>query len=61
MTLKSLSKLIDPTIWFPSNLALQGAESESKGNSGSNNNYSSALSVKGFDFVKSQDTQTDIY
>lgn len=61
MPLKSLSNLAEPTVWFPSAPVgtLQGADSESSGNSGSHNNYSGTLSVTGFTSVKSQDTQTD--
>ncbi len=59
VSLKSLFNLVDPTMWFPSApvVALQGAESKSRGNSGSYNNYCSALSVTGF---ASQDTKNNI-
>lgn len=62
VSLKSLSNLVDPTMWFPSvpNVPLQGAQSDSSGNRGSYSNYSSALSVTDFASVKSQDVQTDV-
>lgn len=61
MSLKSLSDLVDPTMWFPSVpiVTLQGAERESGGKSGSYNNYSRALSITEFASAKSQDTQTN--